>query len=223
VEQLTRSQRLNGHHVTAIVSAICIAIVLAPVAVVAASTGSRSSTIEKVLVTDPMHAYEARVSSTGALKVGGTVNVGNLPATQPVSGSVNIGNLPTTQNVGGTVTAVPGSPGTPFTVNKGASASFTQFSVPSGKHLTIQTLSVRAAVPTGDKVGAFLDYRTNGADGSLFIPLTFVFTNFGDDWYDATLPVDVYADPSSSVSFTASDEGAGTTAQVILTVSGYLT
>src|SRR6516162_11811147 len=96
-------------------------------AVVAASTGSRSSTIQKVLVTDPIHAYEARVSSTGALKVGGTVNVGNLPATQNVSGSVNIGNLPTTQNVGGTVTAVPGSPGMPFTMTQSANASFPGF------------------------------------------------------------------------------------------------
>jgi len=223
VEQLTKSQRLNGRHVTAIVSAICVAIVLAPVAVVAASTGSRSSTIQKVLVTDPIHAYGARVSSTGALQVGGAVTVKNLPATQPVSGSVNIGNLPTTQNVGGTVTAVPGSPGTPFTVQSEANATVTHFSVPSGKHLTIQTLSVRVAVPTGDKVDDFLNYTTNGANGDLFIPLTLAFTFAGQDFYLATLPVDVYADPSSPVTFGASDEGAGTTALVSLTVSGYLT
>jgi hypothetical protein len=37
------------------------------------------------------------------LPVSGTVNVGNLPATQNVGGTVNIGNLPATQNVGGTV------------------------------------------------------------------------------------------------------------------------
>ena len=223
MEQLTKSQRLNGRHVTAIVSAICVAIVLAPMAVVAASTGSRSSTIQKVLVTDPIHAYEARVSSTGALKVGGTVNVGNLPATQPVSGSVNIGNLPTTQNVGGTVTAVPGSPGTPFTVTSAAAASFTQFSVPSGKHLAIQTVSVRVAVTTGDKVNAVFEHRTNGTFGELFVPLTLAFTFGGNDYYVATLPVDVYADPSSTVAFHASDVGAGTTAQTFLTVSGYLT
>ena len=33
----------------------------------------------------------------------GTINVGNLPATQPVSGTVNVGNLPATQHVSGTV------------------------------------------------------------------------------------------------------------------------
>ena len=208
MDQLTKSQRLNGRHVTAIVSAICIAIVLAPVAVVAASTGSRSSTIEKVLLTDPMHAYEARVSSTGALKVGGNVTVGNLPATQ---------------NVGGTVTAVPGSPGTPFTMKSEAGTYFTEFFVPSGKHLTIQTVSVRVAVSIGDKVAAFFSYITNGASGELFVPLTFAFTSGGDDFYVATLPVDVYADPSSLVTFETIDEGAGSTSFTELTVSGYLT
>ena len=223
MEQLTKSQRLNGRHVTAIVSAICIANVLAPVAVVAASTGSRSSSIEKVLVTDPTHAYEARVSSTGALKVGGTVTVKNLPATQPVSGSVNIGNLPTTQNVGGTVTAVPGSPGTPFTLTQSANANFTTFSVPSGKHLTIQTLSVQVVVTTGDKFSALFGYRTNGTFGDLYIPLTLAFTNGGNDFYEATLAVDAYADPSSPVALDAIDEGLGSTSDAILTVSGYLT
>ena len=38
------------------------------------------------------------------LPVTGTVNVGNLPATQPVSGTVTVGNFPATQPVSGTVT-----------------------------------------------------------------------------------------------------------------------
>jgi hypothetical protein len=46
--------------------------------------------------------------------VSGSVNVANLPATQPVSGTVNVGNLPETQPVSGTV----GISGTP-TVNVG--------------------------------------------------------------------------------------------------------
>jgi hypothetical protein len=42
--------------------------------------------------------------TNGAQKavVSGTINVGNLPATQPVSGSVNVGNFPATQVVTGT-------------------------------------------------------------------------------------------------------------------------
>jgi hypothetical protein len=48
-------------------------------------------------------AKDATLTS-GAQKavVSGTVNVGNLPATQPVSGSVNVGNFPATQAVTGT-------------------------------------------------------------------------------------------------------------------------
>jgi hypothetical protein len=37
--------------------------------------------------------------ATQVIPVGGTVNVGNLPAVQNVNGSVNVGNLPAVQNV----------------------------------------------------------------------------------------------------------------------------
>ena len=42
-------------------------------------------------------------TSSNPVPVAGTVNVGNLPATQPVSGTVSVGNLPATQPVSGTV------------------------------------------------------------------------------------------------------------------------
>ena len=42
-------------------------------------------------------------SSPWPVSATGTVNVGNLPATQPVSGTINVGNLPATQPVSGTV------------------------------------------------------------------------------------------------------------------------
>ena len=74
--------RINSRHVTAIVTAICAAIVLAPVAVLAG--GSTPAPI-KVYVTDPHHsANRANVSPSGALSVGGTVDVGK------VSGSVRV-------------------------------------------------------------------------------------------------------------------------------------
>ena len=41
--------------------------------------------------------------ASSPVPVSGTVNVGNLPATQSVSGTVNVGNLPATQQVSGTV------------------------------------------------------------------------------------------------------------------------
>jgi len=79
--------RFNGRHLSAIVTAVCIAIVLAPVAVVAASSTSGATSPQKVYITDPHNSsHRASVSSSGALSVGGTVNVGNLPSTQSVSG-----------------------------------------------------------------------------------------------------------------------------------------
>jgi hypothetical protein len=47
-------------------------------------------------------------TSSNPVPVAGTVNVGNLPASQAVTGTVNVGNFPTSQNVnvtGGSVTA----------------------------------------------------------------------------------------------------------------------
>ena len=199
--------KMNGLHVTAMVCAVCIAIVLAPVAVVAAS-GARTTTTERVYITDPHHsAYKAAVAASGALSVGGTVTVGNLPATQ---------------NVGGTVTANPGSPGTPFTAQSSAAADSTTILVPSGRHLVVQTFSVRIEVTTGDKVNAFLSYTTHGTTGYVFIPLTFAFTASGSDFYVAALPIVIYADPLTSVILEASPAG-GTTDHTFLTVSGYLT
>jgi hypothetical protein len=58
----------------------------------------------------------AHVDGNGNLQVGGMVNVGNLPATQPVSGTVNVGNLPATQQVSGTVNTLPGQPNGAFSV-----------------------------------------------------------------------------------------------------------
>jgi hypothetical protein len=49
------------------------------------------------------------VAPQGTTPVSGTVNVGNLPATQQVGGTVNVGNLPSTQTVQGTVGIDPSS------------------------------------------------------------------------------------------------------------------
>ena len=165
--------RFNGRHMTAIVSAVCVAIILAPVAVLA-SSAPRSTAIQKVYVTDPHNsAHKASVSSTGALSVGGTVNVGNLPASQNVNGTVNVGNLPSTQNVSGAVTAVPGLPGTPFTKTAVEPASIT---VPTGKHLVIETASVSVDVTSGNSLYVELDYTTGGVPGYLYLPVTYSYT-----------------------------------------------
>jgi hypothetical protein len=49
-------------------------------------------------------------TSSNPVPVAGTVNVGNLPASQQVSGTVSVGNFPATQTVnvsGGTISAAP--------------------------------------------------------------------------------------------------------------------
>lgn len=216
--------RINGRHVTAIVSAVCVAIVLAPVAVLA-SSAPKAGGIERVYITDPHHsANRASVSSTGALSVRGTVDVGNLPPTQNVSGSVNVGNLPSTQNVSGSVTAIPGLPGTPFTDYGSGAGATESVTVPAGKHLVIQTISVRGGVTSGDNLQADVDYVTNGVTGFVLVPLTYAYTNssLGYDFYVGTVSVDVYADPGSTVELTLFSP-TGTFDESLISVSGYLT
>jgi hypothetical protein len=67
--------RLNGRHITAIVMAVCIAVVLAPVSVLATSSASR------VYITDPTNAaHRAHVSSAGALSVTATPGIPGSPS-----------------------------------------------------------------------------------------------------------------------------------------------
>lgn len=208
--------RINGRHATAIVAAVCVAIVLAPLVAQAGGPASRTTRVKGTVNVGNFPATQ---------NVGGTVNVGNLPSTQHVDGTVNVGNLPPTQNVAGGVTANPGFPGTPFTqqafVTTGAdSASIT---VPSGKHLVIETVSAYVVVTTGSPVLGRLDYSSNGTGASLYIPMTYVQTISGADYLDATMPVDLYVDPSSTVTFYGFVFNGGSQFTVSLTVSGYLT
>ncbi len=46
------------------------------------------------------------VKVDGSVSVSGSVNVGNVPATQPISGTVSVGNFPATQPVSGSVSIV---------------------------------------------------------------------------------------------------------------------
>jgi hypothetical protein len=149
------------------------------------------------------------VSPKGALSVGGTVDVGNLHSTQNVSGSV---------------TAIPGLPGTPFTDYGSGAGATESITVPAGKHLVIQTISVRGGVTSGDYLQASVDYLTNGATGFVLVPLTYAYTSsgLGYDFYVGTVSVDVYADPGSTVELTLSSP-TGTFDESLLSVSGYLT
>jgi hypothetical protein len=96
--------------------------------------------------------------------------------------------------------------------------------VPAGRHLIIETLSVDVDVnPTGSNIEAFVNYTSAGKTVTLFVPLTFSSTNTsnGFDTYVATQAVRLYADPGTSVTLTTSSP-TGSQGTTFLTASGYL-
>ncbi len=107
----------------------------------------------------------------------------------------------------------------------GGSGLPSSITVPANKHLTIETLSVQVDVtPSGSQMEALVNYTSGGNSVTLFVPLTFAYTQTsnGFDTYTATQAVRLYADPGTSVTlntFTPTGS-AGTT---FLTLSGYLT
>jgi hypothetical protein len=158
------------------------------------------------------------VSPLGALSIGGTVNVGNLPATQSVSGTVNIGNLPSTQTVSGSVTANPGLPGQPFTAE--ASGGTPQINIAAGKHLVMQQVSIAVSLTSGFAPFADLEFTSGGVASDLFIPLTYQITSGGNDYYSASTMTAVYVDPSTPVTLFMSSSG-GSFATKGFSMSGY--
>ena len=96
--------------------------------------------------------------------------------------------------------------------------------VPTTRHLMIETLSLQVDVTaSGSKIEAFINYTSAGKSVTLFVPLTFAYTQTsnGFDTYTATQAVRLYADPGTSISLTAFSP-TGSTGTLFLTVSGYL-
>jgi hypothetical protein len=187
-----------------------VAIILAPLV---AEAGGPASRITKVKGTVNVGNFPATQN------VGGTVSVGNLPTVQHVDGTVNVGNLPASQTVSGSVTANPGLPGQPYTAEVGGPTP--TVSVPSGKHLVVQTVSITADLTTGS-TAPFVDlvYTSGGTAADLYVPLTFVYTSSGFDYYEATVPANIYADPGTSLTLDLTSTGSF--GFKFLTVSGYL-
>ena len=76
-------------------------------------------------------------------------------------------------------------------------------------------------MPSGNKVGAFLKYKTGGVAARMCLPVTYQYSDSGNDLYFATTTVRLYADPGSQVFVDAySPSGVGVGTQC--TVSGYL-
>jgi len=86
----------------------------------------------------------------------------------------------------------------------------------------VETLSVQVDVsPPGSKLEAFVNYKSGGKDVTLFVPLTYAYTNPGSnfDFYVAALSVSLYPDTGTSMAVSIySPTGQGGT--LFLTVSG---
>ncbi|WP_433974402.1 hypothetical protein [Tunturiibacter lichenicola] len=117
------------------------------------------------------------------------------------------------------VTSVPGVPAEPY----GETGS-PAIAVPAGKHLVVETLSLQLDVtPPGTKLEAFVNYTCGGRNVSLFVPLTYAYTepSTSFDFYVALQAVRLYADPGTTISVSGASPG-GSTGTLFVTVSGYL-
>lgn len=201
---MSRERRLSGRHITIMVVAVCIAVVGAPVAVMAAT-----SSVNIADPTDP--ARKVHVTGQGQLKTVVADPISGRPARVDDLGRqvVSIANK-------AAVTSSPGLPGTPF-----VSGSASTVNVPAGKHLVVETLSVDTDVTTGHDVEVYIQFVTNGVGAYLFIPLTKDYTSAGYDDYIATASVHIYADPGSSITLSPASI-TGSTGTTFFTVSGYL-
>ena len=203
-----KPRRFSGTHITVMVVAISLAVVGAPVAV-AASTGSF------VNITDPVTAaYKARVTPKGSLAVTPRDAVSGYSAKVDALGRQLVTGPVT---VGGKVTVMPALPALPFS-NVSESNGTT---VPAGKHLVVETVSVLLYLPSGNKVGAFLRYKTGGVAARMFLPVTYQYSDSSNDLYFATTTVRLYADPGSQV-FVEANSPSGVGVGTQCTVSGYL-
>jgi hypothetical protein len=121
-------------------------------------------------------------------------------------------------DVANVVTTIPGLPTRPF----GQTGS-PQVTVPAGRHLIVETLSVQLDVsPSGSKLEAFVNYTSGGNNVTLFVPLTYAYTDAGTgfDFYVGMQAVRLYADPGTAL--IVSGAGPGHTGTLFITVSGYL-
>jgi hypothetical protein len=96
------------------------------------------------------------------------------------------------------------------------------FTVPQGKRLVVQTVSVLASLPNGQQVTAS-DITTNQSPGFIFaIPLQLQGTNGGGDNYGATVPVRAYVNAGNVLQLLLQRNGSTGSAFITASFSGYL-
>jgi hypothetical protein len=194
-------RRFSGKQITVMVVAVCVAVVGAPVTVMAA-TGSSINIVDATHVTqkaavttksslvtserDPVSGAYARVDG-GSLRVGGTVAIGaGTPLDLVTSHYINSGSY------GSTVNAL----------------------VPSGGHYAVvQSITGAFTVATG-AVPSFYVLWTgpNNVSHALNIPSVRTRTNsYGSDFYSISMDVTLFVKPGTNiqVQFGDSDSNGG--------------
>ena len=103
-----------------------------------------------------------------------------------------------------------------------ASTGSPQINVPLGRRLVVETLCVQVDVtPPGSKLETFVTYTCAGQSITLFVPVTFHYTEPGTgfDFFIGMESVRLYPDPGTSMTVSIhSPTGSGGT--LFLTVSG---
>jgi hypothetical protein len=112
------------------------------------------------------------------------------------------------------------------------SASGTVFAVPAGERLVIESVSIEADAPSGQKVRARITASLSGnvfwfppltLEGSFPVPIPFTTTTVVDDVWAAHLPARIYASAGTPITFTFErQQTASGPAFATITISGYL-
>ena len=154
-------------------------------------------------------------------QAGPDVTVVNPPSQPvPVTGSVNI---VVTDPVAGSVTIpLSGTTSATGTLTLFFSPSGFATTVPAGKRLVIEFVSVRVEVPSGQKATVVL-IAVVGTAAAQHIIATAPLTGFGTaDLFEASVPARIYADPATSVTAFVARTSATGSANAFVKFSGQL-
>ena len=165
------------------------------------------------------------------LPVSGTVNIGSMP-------NVNIGNTPNVTISGNTSASPlfvrdvdnparqPFQIGFPFTMNPATIQVFQSFTVPVGKRLVIEYVSMGSgSVPVGQHLFIILLTTVGGVGAFHYVAVTpqgSLPPPNAADTFVASQPMRVYADPGTTVNIQMQRESGVGACEPNLTVSGYL-
>jgi hypothetical protein len=109
-----------------------------------------------------------------------------------------------------------------FFLNFSASDDSDSITVPPGKRLVIETVSVRGFLSTGLKADFKLQATTSFANVSYVFPTTSVGNFLSRDRLESTQSVHIYADPGTLVSVSAQKNSSGGSAVAEYSISGHL-